>query len=113
MELRDGRRRLLLTAIVDGVVYVGSYDGKVYALDAETGELVWSYDTDDSVFSSPAAVDGVVYIGSDDGHVCALDAKQVLCLERRNRGADLELRDGTLDPFLAYGGQWRRLFRLL
>ena len=28
-----------------GVVYVGSGDGRLYALDASTGDLIWSYET--------------------------------------------------------------------
>jgi outer membrane protein assembly factor BamB len=30
-------------AVVNGVVYVSSYDGNVYALNASTGALLWSY----------------------------------------------------------------------
>ena len=61
-------------AVVDGVVFVGSADGKVYALDAFDGSEVWNYTTGDVVFSSPAVVDGVVFVGSADGKVYALDA---------------------------------------
>ena len=50
--------------MVNGVVYVGSDDGKVYALNAATGAKMWSYTTDDYVSSSPAVVNGVVYVGS-------------------------------------------------
>ena len=60
-------------AVVAGVVYVGSGDSYVYALDADSGELRWRYSTGNGVFSSPAVVDGVVYVGSDDGYVYALD----------------------------------------
>ena len=45
----------------NGVVYVGG-DGYVYALNADTGTQLWSYDTGDSS-SSPAVADGVVYVG--------------------------------------------------
>ena len=31
--------------VADGVVYVGSNDNHLYALDADTGEKLWSYDT--------------------------------------------------------------------
>jgi parallel beta-helix repeat protein len=61
-------------AVVNGVVYLGSYDDSVYALNATTGALVWSYATGGAVISSPAVVNGVVYVGSDDGNVYALDA---------------------------------------
>ena len=57
------------------MVYVGSNDNRVYALDASTGDLIWSYETgDDGVFSSPAVSGGVVYVGSRDNRVYALDA---------------------------------------
>jgi outer membrane protein assembly factor BamB len=34
-------------AVEDGVVYVGSVDKNVYALDARTGDLIWRYETSD------------------------------------------------------------------
>jgi len=61
-------------AVVDGRVYVGSWDGKIYCLDATSGTCVWSYTTGDRVDSSPAVVDGKVYVGSWDGKVYCLDA---------------------------------------
>jgi outer membrane protein assembly factor BamB/5-hydroxyisourate hydrolase-like protein (transthyretin family) len=61
-------------AVVNGVVYVGSIDGNVYALNAATGAKVWNYTTGGAVDSSPAVVNGVVYVGSIDGNVYALNA---------------------------------------
>ena len=55
-------------------VYVGSDDDKVYALDAATGQLRWSYTTGDEVVSGPAVAGGTVYVGSDDDKVYALNA---------------------------------------
>ncbi|HET7041733.1 MAG TPA: PQQ-binding-like beta-propeller repeat protein [Gemmatimonadales bacterium] len=60
--------------VVDGVVYLGSGDQHVYALDAVTGALKWSFATGDVIHASPAVVDGVVYIGSWDRNLYALDA---------------------------------------
>jgi outer membrane protein assembly factor BamB len=61
-------------AVSGGVVYVGSNDFRVYALNASTGAHLWNYTTGDAVWSSPAVCDGVVYIGSDDCLVYALNA---------------------------------------
>ena len=36
-------------AVANGVVYVGSDDGNVYALNASTGAKLWSYATGDYV----------------------------------------------------------------
>ena len=52
-------------AVVGGVVYIGSYDGKVYALNANNGIQLWNYTAGATVESSPAVVNGVVYIGSE------------------------------------------------
>ena len=61
-------------AVVEGTVYVGSFDDYVYALDAATGEGIWRFQTSGSVSSSPAVVEGAVYIGAYPGRVYALDA---------------------------------------
>lgn len=61
--------------IADGIVYVGSQDNSVYALDAGTGAKVWSFPTSSKIFlSSPVIANGVLYIGSNDNNLYALDA---------------------------------------
>jgi outer membrane protein assembly factor BamB len=58
----------------DGTVYVGSSDGKVYALDGSTGAKRWEYATGGAIRSSPAiGSDGTVYVGSGDWKIYALD----------------------------------------
>ena len=69
----------------DGTVYVGTsavpgladptrkHNGKVYALDGESGEKKWEFETGDEVWSSPAiGSDGTVYVGSTDSNVYAI-----------------------------------------
>lgn len=47
-------------AVANGVVYIGSYDGNVYALNAVTGAKLWSHHTRSLVASSPVVANGVV-----------------------------------------------------
>jgi len=61
-------------AVTGGVVYFGSGDGNMYALDAASGKLHWKFQTGDVVHASPAVVDGTVFIGSWDSYFYALDA---------------------------------------
>lgn len=62
-------------AVVDGVVYVGSYGRKsLFAYDAETGDELWSFETKHRVSSSPAVMDGKVYFGDRGGLLYALNA---------------------------------------
>jgi outer membrane protein assembly factor BamB len=61
-------------AVVNGVVYVGSDDFNVYALNASTGSKLWQFATGGAVESSPAVANGIVYVGSDDNYVHALNA---------------------------------------
>jgi outer membrane protein assembly factor BamB len=60
-------------AVANGVVYVGSLDRNLYAIDAMTGKEKWRFTTGNSVYSSPAVANGVVYVGSMDGNLYAID----------------------------------------
>jgi outer membrane protein assembly factor BamB len=59
-------------AYANGVVYVGSYDNNVYALNARTGAKLWNYTTGALVYSGPAVANGVVYVGGYDHNIYAL-----------------------------------------
>jgi outer membrane protein assembly factor BamB len=61
-------------AVAGGVVFVGSADKAVYALDVVSGAYLWGYTTGNDVWSSPAVAGGVVFVGSIDGNVYALNA---------------------------------------
>lgn len=72
-------------AVYDGKVYVGVIDGRLEALDAETGEVVWSKVTVDqskpyTITGAPRVVNGKVLIGNGGaelgvrGYLSAYDA---------------------------------------
>lgn len=57
-----------------GIVYVGSNDTRLYALDAETGDERWHFETDGRILSAPAiGEEGTLYVGSEDGYLYAID----------------------------------------
>ncbi len=61
-------------AVAYGRVYLGNVNGRVVALDRDTGEVAWVRVLDDYVYSSAAVADGLVYVGSYDERFYALDA---------------------------------------
>ncbi|MBN2310947.1 MAG: PQQ-binding-like beta-propeller repeat protein, partial [Candidatus Hydrogenedentes bacterium] len=72
------------TAVAGGVVYFGSSaDDKVYALDAGTGEVRWTFFTGGPIRLAPTIADGRAYVGSDDGCVYCLDAADGALIWRR------------------------------
>jgi outer membrane protein assembly factor BamB len=78
-------------AIDADTVYVGSGDGNVYALDAQSGTLRWKFRTGNVVHASPAIANGMVYIGSWDSYFYALDAKSGQERWRFKTGEDHEI----------------------
>ena len=60
---------------VNGVLYFGSWDRFVYALDARTRKLRWRFRTDDRVVAAPAYAHGTIYATTNGGSVYALDAR--------------------------------------
>jgi outer membrane protein assembly factor BamB len=61
--------------IANGILYIGSADKRLYAVDAESGLEKWHFETQDIVRSTPAIANGLVIFGSRDHNVYALDAK--------------------------------------
>ena len=72
--------------VANGLLYVGSHDGKIYSLNATTGmvgydwelhnTVVWSYDTGDMImFSAPAISGGNLYVGGYNGKIYCLNAQ--------------------------------------
>jgi outer membrane protein assembly factor BamB len=64
--------------VYNGVLYVGANDGKLYSLDAYTGEIKWFFQTKGGVYLSTPTIspDGsVLYFapGNDDRRIYALD----------------------------------------
>lgn len=57
----------------DEKLFAGSDDGKVYAFDSKTGELIWTFEYDAPFKGQPVASGGRVYIGSEDGNLITLD----------------------------------------
>ncbi|HLJ85112.1 MAG TPA: PQQ-binding-like beta-propeller repeat protein [Candidatus Eremiobacteraceae bacterium] len=80
-------------AIWHETVYFGSGDGHVYALNAKTGEKLWSFKTGDIVHASPAIDNGTLFVGSWDSYFYALDALSGKMRWRFKTGVDPDIHN--------------------
>lgn len=72
------RRAVMSSPIVDlqeGICFVGSGDGFLYALDANTGFNSWRFRTNGAIFASPAIYKGLIIIPSTDNIVYAVNGQ--------------------------------------
>jgi eukaryotic-like serine/threonine-protein kinase len=61
--------------IADGVLFVGSYDTNLYALDAENGSFLWKFPTEGGIVSKPCVDGDLVLFGSEDSNLYAVSRK--------------------------------------
>ena len=61
--------------IAGGVLYIGSYDNNLYALDAKKGTFLWKFATEGGIASTPCIDGDVILIGSEDGKLYAISPK--------------------------------------
>ena len=84
-DLGTGRGHEATPIVVDGVIYVTASWSRVFAYDARSGQLLWSYDPKvpgeyavnsccDVVNRGVAVWKGKVYVGTIDARLIALDA---------------------------------------
>ena len=95
----------VIKIIIKSTVYTGSGDGKLYALDGETGVLKWSYSTGGQINSaSPAYYNGTVFIGSADNYLHAVDAATGLLKWKFYSHGDLSYSTPVLSNDVLYFG---------
>lgn len=58
---------------IDGVAYIATADNLLLALDAETGEELWRFTAEFSIWATPTYHDGTLFIASLDRNLYAID----------------------------------------
>lgn len=62
-------------AYLNGKVYFGTGDGKLYCLNAETGTFEWFFETRAALRCPPVILDDIMFIGSDDNSIYTIHAE--------------------------------------
>jgi outer membrane protein assembly factor BamB len=113
LDAKTGRERWRRTIgasesspiVVDGTLYVGSRDDKVYALDARTGRLYWTYTASGEVKGAVAYAARRVFFGDYAGYVYAVNAATGKLVWRSGAENTFVRGRGSIyaNPAIAYG----------
>jgi len=80
----------------DKTLYFGSSaEDRVYALNARTGRVCWTFFTEGPIRFAPTLWNGKVYVGSDDGYVYCLAAESGSLLWKRQVAPQRRLIPGN------------------
>ncbi len=99
-------------AVHAALVYVGSNDGSLYAINAATGTEVWRYRAEDAITSSPLIDGGVVYVGSNDGGLHAVNAASGQPLWRFGTEGVIHSSPAAADGLVYVGSRDHRLYAI-
>jgi outer membrane protein assembly factor BamB len=94
----------------DGVLYVNSYRGTTYALDSETGKVLWHRSKGGTKPSTPAIDGPRLLVSSLDGTVTALDRETGKDLWQVQTAGDVESSPVVIDGIAYFGATDGRLF---
>jgi outer membrane protein assembly factor BamB len=97
--------------VADDHVYVPMVDGRIIALQVETGDQIWEHRLGGSP-NDIAATSDMVYAGSTDNHLYALRARDGLIAWRWSTGADVVGRP-VVDKRLVYFASFDNVLRAL
>jgi outer membrane protein assembly factor BamB len=103
-EIKDGKPKLVwkVDGITDkfvspilheGRLYVGDDSGRLFCLNADTGDLIWKYKFGKSSNGSPVLADGKIYVGEVNARFYILKPGPKNCQELSS--VYLRSRDGT------------------
>ena len=74
-EFKTGNKIWATPLVDNGVVYIGSFDKKMYAIDAATGKVKWQFETEGPIINSPVLQDNILYFGTLNREFYAVNAE--------------------------------------
>ncbi len=98
--------------VVGDIVYVGSEDFNLYALNATNGSRIWSYLAGNVIYGAAAVAGDTVYVGSDDGYLYALNATNGSQIWNYNAVGWIEYSPAVTNDRVYFGAENTDVFAL-
>lgn len=95
-------------AVADETIYTTNYyfDGgnnRIFAIDANTGENIWTTSIGGNVDTQPTVANGTVYVGCHDGNVYAVDVEDGTEKWRFETGGEVHSSPAVADGSVYFG----------
>lgn len=89
----------------EGVVYFGSSDGRLYAVDVEAKSVKtgWPFQADEAIWGSPLVVGDRVYVATQDHYLYCLDAETGEQVWKYEIGAAMAAQPTLMDGVIYVG----------
>lgn len=92
-------------SVVDGVAYVTTNGGRIYALDATTGKEIWMAKAGNKVMNAPIVVGSRVFVGEGNNQMLSVNPTRWIRGTGANGVIALDRGTGRLDWFLPTPGE--------
>jgi len=100
-----------ITGGKDKTVYIGDLDGSLFALNLDTGKVLWEYKVEIGFVTAPAVKDDHIYIGDIDGIFYCLDLNGELVWKHQTN-AEINSSANFYGPNVLFGSQDTKLYAL-
>ena len=94
------------------ILVAGSYDNNLYAIDINTGKVIWNYQTDNYVNGTPTIYKDKVIFGGCDNHVHIISALTGKKVQSYDAGTYIACSI-AVDKKIAYFGNYNGVFTAL
>ncbi|HPZ08075.1 MAG TPA: PQQ-binding-like beta-propeller repeat protein [Candidatus Eremiobacteraeota bacterium] len=109
----ETKGKIRSSPVIDyGTVYIGSYDGNLYAIDIQSGEKKWQNITGKAIHSTPLICKDNVYCGSMDNNLYAFEAITGKFLWKFNTGSRIISSPVSDKEFIYVTGENGTIFAL-
>ncbi|HPD13497.1 MAG TPA: PQQ-binding-like beta-propeller repeat protein [Planctomycetota bacterium] len=98
--------------VAGGRVYIGTWGGRLFCLNADTGDELWHFDAKGKIGFAAAVNSNIVVFGSDDKTVYALDAQSGKLVWRKETGDKIWSAPAIVDGVVFIGSNDFNLYAL-